>query len=91
MPTSAHFYPTASEPSLRKARAERSALSDSRVWRNGQLESKIFRAKFRATDGTVPSFFSWKPETVLFFLAEKEKNGFGKTLADRVVRPYMVR
>ena len=25
-----------------------------------------------------PSFFSWKPETVLFFLKEKEKNGFGK-------------
>ena len=23
-----------------------------------------------------PSFFSWKIETVLFFLAEKEKNGF---------------
>ena len=26
-----------------------------------------------------PSFFSWKIETVLFFLAEKEKNGFKKT------------
>ena len=25
-----------------------------------------------------PSFFSWKIETVLFFLAEKEKNGFKK-------------
>ena len=25
-----------------------------------------------------PSFFSWKTETVLFFLAEKEKNGFKK-------------
>ena len=25
-----------------------------------------------------PSFFSWKAETVLFFLAEKEKNGFKK-------------
>ena len=23
-----------------------------------------------------PSFFSWEIETVLFFLAEKEKNGF---------------
>ena len=26
-----------------------------------------------------PSFFSWKIETVLFFLREKEKNGFKKT------------
>ena len=25
-----------------------------------------------------PSFFSWKIETVLFFLAEKEKNGVKK-------------
>ena len=24
----------------------------------------------------MPSFFSWKIETVLFFLREKEKNGF---------------
>ena len=28
-----------------------------------------------------PSFFSWKIETVLFFLAEKEKNGFKKPSA----------
>ena len=28
--------------------------------------------------GTVPSFFSWQLETVLFFLKEKEKNGFKK-------------
>ena len=49
----------------------------------------------------MPSFFSWQVETVLFFLAEKEKNGFKKRFfacggnrkkrADRVVRPYMVR
>ena len=26
----------------------------------------------------MPSFFSWQVETVLFFLAEKEKNGFKK-------------
>ena len=26
----------------------------------------------------MPSFFSWQIETVLFFLAEKEKNGFKK-------------
>ena len=46
----------------------------------------------------MPSFFSWQLETVLFFLAEKEKNGFKKRFfgrggnrkkrADRVVRPY---
>ena len=63
---------------LRKARAELSALSDGRVLRDGQLEFKIFRVKFRAAVGTLPSFFSWKPETVLFFLKEKEKNGFGR-------------
>ena len=28
----------------------------------------------------MPSFFSWQLETVLFFLAEKEKNGFKKTI-----------
>ena len=49
----------------------------------------------------MPSFFSWQVETVLFFLAEKEKNGFKKRFfgcggnrkkrADRVVRPYKVR
>ena len=49
----------------------------------------------------MPSFFSWQLETVLFFLAEKEKNGFKKRSfgcggnrkkrADRVVRPYKVR
>ena len=26
----------------------------------------------------MPSFFSWQVETVLFFLAEEEKNGFKK-------------
>ena len=50
----------------------------------------------------MPSFFSWQVETVLFFLAKKEKNGFKKRAlkrafgcggnrkkrADRVVRPY---
>ena len=30
-----------------------------------------------------PSFFSWKIETVLFFLAEKEKNGFKKRFSDK--------
>ena len=29
-----------------------------------------------------PSFFSWKIETVLFFLAEKEKNGFKKKVGE---------
>ena len=29
-----------------------------------------------------PSFFSWKIETVLFFLAEKEENGFKKKVGE---------
>ena len=46
----------------------------------------------------MPPSFSWQVETVLFFLAEKEKNGFKKRFfgrggrseerADRGVRPY---
>ena len=49
----------------------------------------------------MPSFFSWQIEPILFFLAEKEKNGFKKAFL-RVRRkpekaggqsrpPYMVR
>ena len=80
-----------SNPSLRKAQTACSALSDGRDFRDGQLESEIFRAKFRTTVGTVPSFFSWKPETVLFLSLLRKKRMVSEKRADVGIGPYGVR